>query len=190
MTTQQQASTRRGGSVTYIENAEGKMRVALSAAAKAVVSKKLVENSVPGKTSPLWNRGGACIEWTGTRGTEGQGVLTVVGQTMAASRAAYLSMVGPVELDEKGRPFDVYRLCQNKTCINTHHLEAVPHAVSIQREAALLTHCTNGHERNEENTRVRRNGGRTYRGCILCERACSQRYLAKKKAEQEAAAAA
>ena len=181
------AATRHGGAATYIEHAEGKMRVELSPQARSVISKKLAENAVPGATSPFWARGGACLDWTGSVGSEGQAVISVVGQTMSASRAAYLAMVGPVDLDENGRPYDVHRLCRNKLCINVAHFEAITHRENLQRENARLTHCPSGHERTPENLARRKKGDRYTMVCLTCDRATKARYLARKKAELAAA---
>lgn len=52
-----------------------------------------------------------------------------------------------------------------------------------------VTHCVNGHEYNEENTKyMKRNSGKTkpYRVCKICVRATGARKRARMKAEKEA----
>lgn len=88
-------------------------------------------------------------------------------RVVRAHRAAYELLVGPIpdglELDH---------LCRNKTCVNPDHLEPVTHKENVQRDyrsrgvGRAETHCVNGHEWNEENTRFGGTSGR--RWCGAC----------------------
>lgn len=68
--------------------------------------------------------------------------------------------------------FDVDHLCKNRLCVNPDHLEAKTHFDNCPRGAehyhARRTHCKNGHEFTEANTRIR---GTYWRTCKACERA-------------------
>lgn len=63
-------------------------------------------------------------------------------------------------------------LCRTHNCINPDHLEAVTNrenvlrGVGITAKSALKTHCINGHEFTEANTR--KNGNKRY--CRACAR--------------------
>lgn len=109
----------------------------------------------------------ACWPWTGVLDSAGYGSFQWAPRRRTMShRIAYILQRGAVPA---GLVLD--HLCRNRQCCNPAHLEAVTHAENIHRGAAATkTHCINGHEFTEENTR--RTGHR--REC----RACIKRYLA------------
>jgi len=181
----------RVGSAAVVERVEGRLRRGLDATAKADVVRKLVARSTLGATSEFFPKGGPCLVWQGPVGTEGRGMVCVVNQMMNVARAAWLSQVGELPTDEKGRPYDVHLLCRNKLCTNVAHFEAIPHAESIRRENAMLTHCPNNHERTPENlVLVKASGGRTAMTCRICRKASWNRYRDKKLAERATEVAA
>lgn len=101
-----------------------------------------------------------CWLWLG--GTNGRyGQMSVEGRDQYVHRLAYELWVGPIS---EGLTID--HLCATKLCINPKHLEPVPNAVNIQRAAAALTHCMNGHPYTEANT-YRRPKGRQCKECGL-----------------------
>lgn len=116
----------------------------------------------------------ACAVWPGTKTTAGYGVRTEAGKRVYAHRYAYEQANGPIP-----HLYVIDHLCRNPSCVNVEHLEAVPKIVNDLRgdspnaRNARKTHCKNGHEFTEENTRVR--SGR--RSCRTCDR---NRYWIKK----------
>lgn len=74
-------------------------------------------------------------------------------------------------------------LCNNPSCVNPDHLEAVTQKENIHRSNSLSginyrkTHCKHGHEFNEENTYYWRGG----RKCRKCRYAVHLRWLERSK---------
>lgn len=124
---------------------------------------------------------GDCWAWQAGM-VKGYGHFTQGGKPkmMLAHRWSYEAMVTEVpdglELDH---------LCRNKACVNPDHLEPVTHAVNIERNpnavnkrGAQITHCPQGHEYNEANTRWYRGG----RNCRPCGRLHTANHRARKAA--------
>lgn len=58
--------------------------------------------------------------------------------------------------------------CEHRKCCNPNHLEAVTQRENVARSPlhkTNKTHCPSGHEYNEKNTRIGKNGGRYCRTC-------------------------
>jgi hypothetical protein len=82
-------------------------------------------------------------------------------------RVAYELLVGPIP---EGLELD--HLCRNTRCVNPEHLEPVTGRENLMRAVsswaaknAAKTHCPQGHPYDEENTKVKRDGGRACRAC-------------------------
>lgn len=108
-----------------------------------------------------------CWVWTGLLNNKGYGYLTDKlhdRNVVLAHRLSYEFYVGPLP-DPFGedRP-ELDHLCRNRACVNPHHLELVTHKINLQRAAALITHCPQGHEYTRANTRLY--GG--HRSCKIC----------------------
>ena len=135
-----------------------------------------------------------CWLWTAKPNRQGYGELRVGSEadgsarTETAHRLAYELLVGPIpeglELDHICHNIDATcpggPTCPHRACLNPLHLEPVTHAENVRRgrggaHHAAKTHCVRGHEFNETNTRIRKQGGRE---CRACERA---RYHERKK---------
>lgn len=113
-----------------------------------------------------------CWTWTGASTDGRYGFFSVAEQGkrrhMTAHRFAYELLVGPIP---PGLVLDHFA-CDNPRCVNPAHLKAV-----VQRDNALRsktgpsavnsrkTHCVNGHEFTEVNTRPTRSGSRSCRAC-------------------------
>jgi hypothetical protein len=78
-----------------------------------------------------------------------------------AHRFAYEELVGPIP---EGLTLD--HLCRNPPCVNPDHLEPVTQAENRRRAAAAITHCPQGHEYDEKNTRIDSKGARVCRACV------------------------
>ena len=106
-----------------------------------------------------------CWVWIGATDSRSRyGRMIVDGKTRYTHRVSYETFVGPIP---DGLQID--HLCRNRACCNPEHLEPVTPLVNTHRSPitnATKTHCPNGHEYNEENTRM--TAGR--RHCIPCNR--------------------
>lgn len=112
---------------------------------------------------------GFCWNWTGTL-SSGYGRFTIAPRpeqkAIGAHRFAYMLLVGPIP---QGLHLD--HLCRNTRCVNPDHLEPVTPRVnnlrsfSTSAKRARMTHCKNGHEFTESNTRVDKIGRRSCKQC-------------------------
>ena len=128
---------------------------------------------------------GRCWVWTAATvngyGSFNPGVAT--GRSnVGAHRFAYELLVGPIpdglELDHLCHPGDgscPFATCPHHACVNPAHLEPVTLQVNMDRGHTFAavnrvkTHCPQGHEYTEENTRVRiGRSGNVNRSCKKC----------------------
>lgn len=99
-----------------------------------------------------------CWIWLGDR-VKGYGVIGIQGKRVYAHQISYKEFIGPIP-----ESMELDHLCRNPICINPEHLEPVTHGENMRRYIATITHCPQGHEYTEENTRIYQ-GGRTCRQC-------------------------
>lgn len=88
--------------------------------------------------------------WTGSTNTEGYGHFRMNGAVYMAHRCAYVLYGNAISETQV-----IDHLCRNPACVNPVHLEAVTHAINVQRgipRASKITHCTRGHAYSEANT--------------------------------------
>jgi hypothetical protein len=112
-----------------------------------------------------------CWEWTGGCDKDGYGQLKVRRHgkitTMRAHHMAFTLMGRSIP---NGMQLD--HLCRNRCCVRPEHLELVSGAENNARSGspsavnARKTHCIRGHEFNQSNTRVDKNG---HRRCKICD---------------------
>lgn len=115
---------------------------------------------------------GDCWVWTASVSIGGYGKYSISsgGKTTYpyAHRHSYSILVGDVPAG-----MDLDHVCRNRRCVNPDHLEPVTHRENLLRGGTLAgvnarkTHCKNGHEFTEENTRTNGKG----RACMTCHRA-------------------
>ena len=109
-----------------------------------------------------------CWIWTGSKTTQGYGMIRVDGQHVYAHRWSYEQANGQIP---QGLEMD--HLCRNPSCVNPSHLEAVTHRENGIRgnspcaENARKTHCPHGH--SLEDAYIYRARGRTGRMCRTCK---------------------
>lgn len=120
-----------------------------------------------------------CWPWLAASWEHGHGAFwdSIEKRQVAAYRWLYVKLIGVFPPE-----FDIDHLCRNPSCVNPKHLEAVPHQTNIQRGVFSKTfdsHCKNGHEWNEENTRWYMSplNGRPYKQCSTC---CRERQRARR----------
>lgn len=111
-----------------------------------------------------------CMEWTAGLKSNGYGQFGVGRRATARKlyphRVSYELLVGPIP-----KELEVDHLCKNRRCVQPDHLELVTHAENLRRSRSISTvnaektHCPQGHEYNEENTHIRKNGNRQCRVC-------------------------
>lgn len=110
-----------------------------------------------------------CWNWTGARTQKGYGQIYISGKSRYAHIVSYNLHYGKVP-----DGLEIDHLCENPSCVNPGHLEAVSHSENIRRAAPrinyvnrLKTHCLNGHELTPENLRGGQAGRRQ---CKICAR--------------------
>jgi hypothetical protein len=133
--------------------------------------------------SKVQRRESGCWEWTGAVTNQYGNCWNYVfprggARRTQAHRLSYILAKGEIP---EGLQID--HLCKNKICVNPAHLEAVTQRENLLRgdtvasRNAAKTHCTHGHEFNEENTNVNAKG---YRICRQCNRDTLQRFYARR----------
>lgn len=138
----------------------------------------------PGSVERFWAKVklvGECWEWTGAKVGRGYGHFTQGGadKMILAHRWSYEYMVAAIPVG-----LEIDHLCRNKACVRPDHLEPVPHAENIARNPNAVnhrrpTHCPDGHEYSQGNTRVDKRGRRS---CRACGRKHSAAYRARRDA--------
>lgn len=132
-----------------------------------------------------------CWEWTGATSSGprgGYGRFYCGGRSVAAHRASYEALAGPIP---DGLQID--HLCRNHPCVNPAHLEPVTIRENVRRgitgqvcreRSARVTHCPKGHEYTPDNTSRGLSGSSGYvtRKCRACMRE-AQRRLAQARRE-------
>jgi len=110
----------------------------------------------------------SCWEWIAGKNNKGYGTFSVGGNMFLSHRVSYMLYNGNIP-----KSLQIDHLCRNHSCVNPDHLEAVSGKENCRRGLTgkinnhnkKKTHCKNGHEFNNINTRIRKNGSRFCRVC-------------------------
>lgn len=121
---------------------------------------------------------GDCWVWVGSRNPKGYGSMSNgQGSSMLAHRKAYEAAKGTIP---SGLTID--HTCENSSCVNPAHLEAVTNAENMRRRYASMTHCAKGHELSGDNLRLsRKKDGCERRVCVTCQRDYVRAHRAREK---------
>lgn len=117
----------------------------------------------------LVDASGPCWLLTSYVGPQGYALLWADGRPLAAHRAVWEALVGPIP---DGHQLD--HLCRVRHCVNPDHLEPVTPKENSRRAApsggggrAFWTECKHGHAFDEANTyRIPSTGARQCRTCM------------------------
>lgn len=114
-----------------------------------------------------------CWEHQGPRTKKGYVRITIGSRLDGTQRPEYVHILAWEELvGPRDRSLTLDHLCENKACWNPLHLEQVTNAENKKRGGDRMTHCRRGHERNERNTYIKRDGKRQ---CRVCKRELARR---------------
>jgi len=91
-------------------------------------------------TIPEPNTG--CLLWLGSMNYKGYGTL----RGSLAHRVFYADAHGPIPPG-----LEINHRCQQRSCVNVTHLEAVTHTANIAYSVVKRTHCKRGHELSGDN---------------------------------------
>ena len=123
-----------------------------------------------------------CWEWLAGKDKDGYGRFSIKKKEIRSHRFSYALYKGPIP---EGMELD--HLCRNPSCVNPDHLEAVTSKINLLRgqgspaQNARKTHCKNGHEFTQKNTRVKKIGERKERICRQCEKEWTRLFRARKQ---------
>lgn len=107
-----------------------------------------------------------CLLWPGAKWSQGYGCVRMNYVARLVHRIAFEAAHGPIPKDR-----EIHHRCGNKLCANPDHLEAVTRREHVFEDRPMIiaraaqTHCLRGHEFNQANTRMARNGTRHCRAC-------------------------
>jgi hypothetical protein len=131
------------------------------------------------------NKTNDCWVWPGAPSSGGYGRKKHNGKNEYVHRLSYMYFIGPIP---EGLAID--HLCRNRMCYNPAHLEVVTLVENVLRGESFgatfhnATACVNGHQFDEENTRLFVREGKQRRACRACSRTNTRAYRARQAVAQ------
>lgn len=108
---------------------------------------------------PEWTDRGPCWIWLAGTGCGGAGYFAIThDKSIKASRWTYEQLIGPINNF-------LVRNCDTPPCVNPWHWSDLTSEEKTRRSTDLITHCPQGHEYTERNTKIEYDGSR---GCKTC----------------------
>lgn len=117
---------------------------------------------IPDKYSKKINKTETCWLWLGHINKDGYGRFN--GKDMPSGyvhRAMFYWANGYLPI----APNIVGHLCEVRNCLNPEHLAEQSQKENVRQYTDRITECPKGHEYNEKNTYIRKNGSRKCREC-------------------------
>ncbi len=112
-----------------------------------------------------------CWPWLANKTAAGYGHVRIDKRGYMAHRVVY-----ELEVEFIPEGYVIDHLCENPSCVNPAHLEAVSNATNAERHHGQRTLCKYGHPLDA----WMRNGGRIRRYCRTCENARQRRRYRRK----------
>ena len=104
-----------------------------------------------------------CWFWTGHKNHNGYGRMrSGEGRNIFAHRLSYELFVGSIPEE-----LHIDHICQNRACVRSDHLQAIPLAENIGKLRRSNTHCRYGHLYSEANTYW-------YKGSRVCRKCAAE----------------
>lgn len=128
-------------------------------------------------TEKVERKPNGCWLWTAAKNRKGYGQFRYKGTLYIAHRFSF-----EYYKKESLRDLHIMHTCDTPSCVNPKHLKAGTNQDNVDDKMAkkrdkknTITHCKNGHEFTEDNTRIRKSDNS--RQCRTCERKnCSDYY--------------
>lgn len=123
-----------------------------------------------------------CWYWTGCKDAAGYGNLAFSRISTKAHRFSF-QYIGGRDIREDQ---EIHHICENKSCVNPEHLQAVTRKEHVDITAVprrSRTYCKHGHEFTEANTYYQKKKNWTFRRCRACNAIACQKYHDRKRLE-------
>lgn len=104
-----------------------------------------------------------CMPWKGAIGPKGEPRLDRgIGGTVLVHRLVWEAQYGPVP-----DGYAVHHECQNRRCVNPHHLAVMPHGehTSYHKKGVASVLCKSGHHLSGDNVYITPDNRRQCREC-------------------------
>lgn len=131
----------------------------------ATLKERLYSKTEEDPTTGCWN-------WTGAKTPGGYGRISDGKKKPPAHQVSWKVHYGPILSNH-----EIDHVCENPSCVNPDHLQAVTREQHRANERARKTHCKQGHEMDDINTGIR-GDGRLY--CRACNRIAARKSQAKR----------
>ncbi len=101
-----------------------------------------------------------CWNWSAQISELGYSCFSIKAEPISGHRFIYEYYYGEIP---KG--LEVHHICENKQCVNPNHLKAL--TVKVHNKEHAKTECPQGHDYNDENTYITKEGWRHCKECHM-----------------------